>query len=75
METQLRDRYLRENQCGHGLYLVAWFLCDKWKDENRKKKTPRWSIEKARTFFENQAKTLSGPGEALEAFVLDARFR
>ncbi len=29
METQLRDRYLRENQCGHGLYLVMWFLCDK----------------------------------------------
>ena len=75
METQLRDRYLRENQCGHGLYLVAWFLCDKWKDESRKKKTPQWSLEEARTFFEDQARTLSRPGETLAAFVLDARLR
>ena len=26
METQLRERYLRENKYGHGLYLAMWFL-------------------------------------------------
>jgi hypothetical protein len=25
METQLRDRYLADNHCSHGLYLVGWF--------------------------------------------------
>ena len=75
METQLRDRYLRENQCGHGLYLVMWFLCDKWKDETRKRKTPKWTFEEAREFFSRQAKDLSRPGTVLRALVLDARLR
>ncbi|MGA2467702.1 MAG: hypothetical protein ABSH06_25570 [Thermodesulfobacteriota bacterium] len=75
MQTQLRDRYLKENQCGHGLYLVAWFLCNKWKDESRKRKTPQWTLEEARRFFQKQAIDLSGPGEILCAVVLDARLR
>ena len=73
MQTQLRDRYLKENQCGHGLYLVVWFLCDKWKDERRKKKTPQWTLEEAQRFFQKQARDLSRPGEVLRAVVLDAR--
>src|SRR5262249_15240827 len=32
METQLRDRYLKEKRCMNGLYLVAWFTCAKWDD-------------------------------------------
>jgi hypothetical protein len=75
MQAQLRDRYLRENQCGHGLYLVAWFLCDKWRDESRKKKTPQWTLEEAQRFFEHQASDLSMPGEILRAVVLDTRLR
>ncbi len=75
MQTQLRDRYLRENQCGHGLYLVAWFLCHKWKDESRKRKTPQWTLEEAQRFFQRQAIDLSRPGEMLRAMVLDTRLR
>jgi hypothetical protein len=75
METQLRDRYLRENQCGHGLYLVMWFLCEKWKDESRKRRTPQWTFEEAQEFFSRQAEDLSKPGKALRALVLDARLR
>jgi hypothetical protein len=75
MQTQLRDGYLRQNQCGHGLYLVAWFLCNKWRDESRKKKTPQWTLEEAQRFFEHQASDLSEQGEILRALVLDARLR
>jgi hypothetical protein len=75
MQTQLRDRYLKENQCGHGLYLVAWFLCDKWKEESRKRKTPQWTLEEAQKFFQRQATDLSRPGEVLCAVVLDAKLR
>jgi len=28
MKTQLVDRYLKDNRCQHGLYLVGWFNCD-----------------------------------------------
>jgi hypothetical protein len=73
IQTQLRDRYLRENQCGHGLYIVMWFLCDKWEDESRKRRTPQWTFEDARGFFSRQAKDLSKPGIVLHALVLDAR--
>ena len=38
MKTQLVDRYLRDNRCQHGLYLVGWFNCDQWDDEDYRKK-------------------------------------
>lgn len=30
METQLVGRYLKDNRCRHGLYLVGWFNCPQW---------------------------------------------
>ena len=30
MEEQLVGRYLQDNRCQHGLYLVGWFNCDLW---------------------------------------------
>ncbi|HEU5101871.1 MAG TPA: hypothetical protein VFU22_22775 [Roseiflexaceae bacterium] len=27
METQLIQRYLKDNACRHGLYLVGWYYC------------------------------------------------
>jgi hypothetical protein len=33
MKTQLVDRYLRDNRCQHGLYLVGWFNCEQWDDK------------------------------------------
>ena len=76
MQVQLRDRYLRENKCKHGLYLVAWFLCTKWRgDDSRKERTPKWTLEEAQDFFDHQAKDLSESGKILRAFVLDAKLR
>jgi predicted NACHT family NTPase len=76
MANQLRDRYLKENQCRHGLYVVGWFLCPKWTNQDyRVGQTPRWSIDEARRFFDAQAGDLSVAGAILKAFVLDLGLR
>lgn len=75
MKTQLVDRYLKHNQCQHGLYLVGWFNCDQWSAEDyRKKKNqiPKISIHEARKKFDAQAAKLSQHGIRIKAFVINA---
>jgi hypothetical protein len=41
-QVQLRDNYMKAMQAANGIYLVFWFLCDRWDDEDsRKQKTQR----------------------------------
>ena len=76
MESQLRDRYLKDNSCGRGVYLVAWFLCDQWNlADDRKRKTPKWTCDEARTRLEEQARSVSQPDAQLRAFVLDTSLK
>ncbi len=76
MKTQLVDRYLRENSCQHGLYLVGWYCCNQWHDsDHRKRETPFSSIEAASQYLADQAKTLSTEGTHIEALVIDASIR
>jgi hypothetical protein len=76
METQLRDRYLKGSQCKLGLYLVVWCLCGKWdQSDERRGRTPQWSLSQAREFFDAQAQNLSGQDTNLHSFVLDATLR
>jgi len=76
METQLVNRYLRENSCQHGLYLVGWYGCSQWHDsDNRKDATPFSSIEAASLYLTDQAKALSTQGTHVEALVIDASLR
>jgi hypothetical protein len=73
METQLRDRYLRENKCRDGIYLAGWFSCTKWDDtDNRKNQCSPMNLAEARKFFSQQATTLSQGGFQIESYVLDA---
>jgi hypothetical protein len=72
METQLRNRYLKDNRCRNGLYLIAWFTCEKWVNtDNRKKGCSRMSLAEAREFFVQQAQTLSMDGTIIHSYVLD----
>jgi hypothetical protein len=42
METKLAGAYLHQNpECRYGLYLVELSLCDRWKDEVRKRRTAK----------------------------------
>ena len=79
MKTQLVDRYLKENQCQHGLYLVGWFLCPSWEDADyRKKETPWKSSVEAERELPAQAAELTtslGPAADVRAYVLDCALR
>ena len=78
MKTQLADRYLKDNRCQHGLYLVGWFHCDQWDDsDNRKKQTQKLNmiIDEAKEKFNAQAQELSLQGLKIKAFVLNTALR
>ena len=75
MKTQLVDRYLHENQCQHGLYLVAWFLCDQWnKSDKRKSQVPWATLNDARDELTSQAKSVSEES-TVRAYVMDCALR
>jgi hypothetical protein len=76
MKTQLVDRYLKDNDCHHGIYLVGWYICDQWDDRDyRKKHTPNWSLQEARDFFQQQADDLSENNRLIHAVVINAALR
>lgn len=79
METQLVNRYLRDNQCRHGLYLVGWYVCPQWDSEDRRRRdTPRLTLDQARECFAAQAADLSqraSPNAQVTSFVLNAALR
>ena len=76
MKTQLLEQYLEESSCQFGIYLVGWFLCDKWdKDDGRNKLTPNITLEEAKSHFSDQAVALSGERKKLSSFVMDARLK
>ncbi len=75
MGTQLRDRYLKDNKCHAGIYVVAWFACGDWDmNDRRHAKTPKWSVDYAKSFFSQQAEGLSAD-KILRAFVFDVSLR
>lgn len=79
MEVQLRDRYLHDNDCRHGLYVVGWFLCPQWDDTDRGEKKARSQMpatpDAARLLFDDQAAKLSKGGIVLNAYVLNVALR
>ena len=76
MRTQLVDKYLKDNRCEHGLYLVGWFNCNKWDDNDYKKRdSPQCGIEEAQKQFDAQAAELSQGGVRIKALVIDTALR
>ncbi len=73
MKTQLLDRYLKDNLCQYGLYLIVWFNCDKWDESDTRKKTaPNITFEQAQQQFNLQADQLSQQGVEVRAYILNA---
>ncbi len=73
-ETQLATRYLWDNLSSVGIYLVVWFVCDKWADSDpRKTETPFKTISELSTYLKDQAKCIKkAHGLSIRPFVLDA---
>jgi hypothetical protein len=76
MRTQLADRYLQDNRCQHGLYLVGWFNCDQWDNsDDRKRQAPKFSIDEAQQQFDAQAVDLSQHDLQVKAVILNTALR
>jgi hypothetical protein len=76
MQLQLVERYLKDNGCAHGLYVVGWFNCESWdKSDSRQEHAPKWSLDEAKRRFEEQASELSSSDLLIRAFVIDVALR
>jgi len=78
MKTQLVERYMKDNECQHGIYLVGWFNCDRWDDHDRRKQdAKRLCPDKVETQerLDKQAKDLSQGKYHIRVVVLDASLR
>jgi len=76
METQLAERYLKDNHCPFGLYVVGWFACDQWDGKDyRRPQMPQLKLPEARACFDDQARRLSSGARCIKAFVLNAALR
>ncbi len=76
MKAQLVDRYLQDNRCHHGVYLVGWFNCNQWDERDyRKRQAPKISTAEARHQFDAQATELSEQGTRIKAVILHAALR
>jgi hypothetical protein len=73
MRDQLVNRYLAQNDCTHGIFLLAWFLCDRWSGADRRRRQIKFPTRsKAEEYFKAQAVRLSMGAIRLRATVLDA---
>ena len=72
MQTQLRDRYLKDSRCRNGLYLVGWFTSPRWDEKDyREGKSCKMSIEDAQHLFQQQATDLSQNTCTIKSYVLN----
>lgn len=76
MQTQLLNRYLKDNRCQHGLYLVGWFNCDQWSnDDYRKNHAPKLGKDEAQRRFDAQATDISQRDTLIKALVINTALR
>ena len=76
METQLQDRYLKDNTCSHGIYVVGWYRCPQWDaEDSRHDRLPIGSCEELALTLGKQAERLSNDTQRIDAFVLNASLR
>lgn len=75
METQLVNRYMKENGLVYGLYVVGWYLCEKWDDgDYRKKVAMKTTLQEIDKYLLAKAKDITTRTDIvhrIEPFVLD----
>lgn len=76
METQLVGRYLEDNRCRYGLYLVGWFKCPQWDPEDsRHKVTARRDRAEVHKKLESRASALSERDLHVKSMTLNTALR
>ncbi|MEC0239751.1 hypothetical protein P4H66_07755 [Paenibacillus dokdonensis] len=71
METQLVNRYLQEDKCKYGLYLIGWFESLRWDKNDRRSSIPSCGLQATKDRLEDQARNLSKKGRHVRSFVMN----
>lgn len=70
--AQLADRYLAENECRHGVYLVGWFHSANWDpSDGRRRAAGRRQLGAIRADLERQAAARSSGAQRLEVVIMN----
>jgi hypothetical protein len=73
MRDQLVNRYLAQNDCTHGIFLLGWFVCDEWSRNDRRRRQMKFATRcQAEEYFKAQVDRLSAGTVRLRSIVLDA---
>jgi hypothetical protein len=73
LRTQLVEQYLRESGRRCGVYLVGWFVADRWADaDGRRAAVSTGSRDELLRLLEAEAKAARADGFSVEVVVLDA---
>lgn len=74
LKEQLIDKYLIDERHRHGIYLIGWFMCEKWDSADyRKGRAPSMEIGDARELFSQQAEDNSDGFINVRSYVMDVR--
>lgn len=74
IDMQLADRYLAENQCRHGVYLVGWFDSANWDtSDGRRRAAGARQFDATLADLERQAAARSSGNQRLEVVIMNAR--
>jgi hypothetical protein len=75
MQTQLVERYLKDNDCKHGLYLIGWFPLKLWDEADYRRRQVQFrEIDDLTGYVERQAVSLSS-GVNIAAKILNFSYR
>jgi hypothetical protein len=77
MERQLVNQYLAGENLRHGIYVVGWFMCDLWPDDQPNKGRSGFAtLEDCRAWMAAEAERLTRTGRVvIKSFVLDCRWQ
>lgn len=75
METQLANRYLKEEKCTHGMYLIGWFESLNWDSSDyRRSAIPACGLEGTKEKLRIQAESVATRGIFINTFVMNLNF-
>jgi hypothetical protein len=75
LRTQLVDTYLIPNGWTHGIYLVGWFICERWENNRSHNQLSASTIDEAHAEVKQLATSCQTdvPNTSLFGYVLDCR--
>ena len=74
LDTQLGDRYLVNNPCRHGVYVVGWFESPLWDQSDwRRREAACRDLDATRKLLEERAAERAKQGQTIKVVILNAQ--